>query len=70
MSQDYAACKRSLACRFGLGALGKIKIPSKALYSQSSGAYLHRGNWTSKLPAAIDIRLYGAAPKRDTSSRG
>ncbi|GFT06862.1 hypothetical protein TNCV_3112401 [Trichonephila clavipes] len=28
------------------------------------------GNWASKLPAVIDIRLYGVALKRDTNFRG
>ncbi|GFS98848.1 hypothetical protein TNCV_3528351 [Trichonephila clavipes] len=28
------------------------------------------GNWASKLPAVIGIRLYGTAVERDTSFRG
>ncbi|GFT32069.1 hypothetical protein TNCV_3468861 [Trichonephila clavipes] len=54
-SYDYTAYKRSLECLFGLGVLGK------------SGVSLCGGNWASKLPAVIGIRLYGAALKRDTN---
>ncbi|GFT24643.1 hypothetical protein TNCV_2855991 [Trichonephila clavipes] len=35
--------------------------------SQSSGVSLYGGNWASKLPAVIGIRLYGAQLKINTS---
>ncbi|GFY35004.1 dynein regulatory complex protein 11 [Trichonephila clavipes] len=40
--------------------------PSTGSHRQSSGASNQRGNWASKLPAAIGIRPYGAPLKRDT----
>ncbi|GFU36265.1 hypothetical protein TNCV_559071 [Trichonephila clavipes] len=43
--------------------------PGAGTHRQSSDAFLCGGNWASKLLAAIGIRLFGAALKRDTSSR-
>ncbi|GFW72240.1 hypothetical protein TNCV_702771 [Trichonephila clavipes] len=47
------------------GALVKTLILSTVSHRQSSGASLWGGNWASKLPAVICIRLYGAALKRE-----
>ncbi|GFU88822.1 hypothetical protein TNCV_4444991 [Trichonephila clavipes] len=55
MSHDYAECKRSLECLFGLGAYGKIKILSTVSHRQSSGASFWGGNSESKLPVLIGI---------------
>ncbi|GFS99431.1 DUF4817 domain-containing protein [Trichonephila clavipes] len=70
MSHDYAVCKTYLECLFDLGAFGKIRILSTVSHRKSSSASLWGGNWVPKLPVAIDIRLYGAALKRDTNSQG
>ncbi|GFT47415.1 hypothetical protein TNCV_3749741 [Trichonephila clavipes] len=51
----YTACKRSLECLFGLGALDKIKFLSSVLYRHSSGASLYERKWASKLLVTIDI---------------
>ncbi|GFV43084.1 hypothetical protein TNCV_5027741 [Trichonephila clavipes] len=69
MLHDYTACKRSLECLFGLGDLGKLNLSAGSL-RQSSSASLLGGDWVSELLAVIDIRLYGAALKRDTSFWG
>ncbi|GFV21866.1 hypothetical protein TNCV_4525531 [Trichonephila clavipes] len=55
MSYDYTACKRSLECLFGLGALGKIKKPSAVSHRQSLGATLWGKNWVPKLTVVIGI---------------
>ncbi|GFX83148.1 hypothetical protein TNCV_4987421 [Trichonephila clavipes] len=70
MPCDYMACERSLECLLGLGALGKFKNPITGSYRQSLGISLCGGNWAAKLIAAIGIRLYGAALKRDACCRG
>ncbi|GFT74025.1 hypothetical protein TNCV_3707611 [Trichonephila clavipes] len=67
MSYDYTACKRSLECLFGLGALGKIKSQYRFA---SSGACLWRGNWALKLFAVTGIHLYGAALKKGIPASG
>ncbi|GFT17349.1 hypothetical protein TNCV_4806361 [Trichonephila clavipes] len=70
MSHDYGVCKRPFKRLFGLGPLGKIQVLRTVSHRQSSGAFLWGGNWASKLPASIGIRLYGATLKRDTKIRG
>ncbi|GFV92611.1 DUF4371 domain-containing protein [Trichonephila clavipes] len=44
--------------------------PCRMIMRHTSDTHLWGGNWASKLPTAIGIRLYGAALKRDTSSQG
>ncbi|GFV59716.1 hypothetical protein TNCV_1907871 [Trichonephila clavipes] len=61
---DYAACKRSLECLFGLGALSKLKFQSMDSHRQSSGGSLWGGNWVSKLPSAIGVPPIGCRIKK------
>ncbi|GFV46946.1 hypothetical protein TNCV_3033431 [Trichonephila clavipes] len=59
-----------LKCLFGFSAFANLNNSTHiGSHRQSSGAFLGGGNWTSKLPAAIRIRLYGAALKSDITSR-
>ncbi|GFW93750.1 hypothetical protein TNCV_4542771 [Trichonephila clavipes] len=64
MSYDYAACLRTLGCRFGLDARGKIKFlaPFRIVVPQVP---LLREE-TSRENYIVDI---GATLKIDTSSR-
>ncbi|GFY35111.1 hypothetical protein TNCV_5044861 [Trichonephila clavipes] len=66
MSYDYTACKRSLECLFGLGALDKIKNPSTGSHRQELrclplGVKITYSNW---------YLLYDATLKSDTSFWG
>ncbi|GFS47419.1 hypothetical protein TNCV_4863381 [Trichonephila clavipes] len=45
------------------GTLSKIKNQRTVSHRQRSSASLWGGNWASKLPVVIGIRLYGAALK-------
>ncbi|GFY30809.1 hypothetical protein TNCV_3119691 [Trichonephila clavipes] len=53
-----------------LGCSRHVKNPKYGFASSEFRCYPLGRNWTSKLPAATGIRLYGAALKRDISFRG
>ncbi|GFX07762.1 hypothetical protein TNCV_4160311 [Trichonephila clavipes] len=70
MSYHYTACKRSLECLLGWGALGNFKSSTASLRQSSSGS--------SQLPSSgmkLGVKFtdgdwcppYGAALKRDIS---
>ncbi|GFX20424.1 hypothetical protein TNCV_3487821 [Trichonephila clavipes] len=50
--------------------LEKFNTPETPRFSNCGAWAPKGGNWTSKLPEAIGIHLFGAALKRDTSFRG
>ncbi|GFU52453.1 hypothetical protein TNCV_2546121 [Trichonephila clavipes] len=57
-------------CLFGLGDLGKIKIPSTVLHYQSSGVFLLGENRASKLLMVIGIPPICCRPKKEIPAPG